>query len=39
MCYLKKEWSSMRRPVRHGVRPRILLVLAVLVLASCDTAY
>ena len=29
----------MRRPVNPRVRPRILLVLVVLVLASCDTAY
>ena len=29
----------MRRPARHGVRPCILLVLAVLVLASCQRAY
>src|ERR671914_950912 len=29
----------MRLPVHPGVRPRTLLVLAVLVLASCQTAY
>src|SRR5919198_2268398 len=29
----------MRCPARHGVHPRTLLVLAVLVLASCQTAY
>jgi hypothetical protein len=29
--------SVMRLSVRHGVRPRTLLVLAVLVLASCQT--
>src|ERR671938_2097039 len=29
----------MRRPTHPSVRPRTLLVLAVLVLASCDTAY
>ena len=29
----------MRLPARHGTRPRTLLVLAVLVLASCQTAY
>ena len=29
----------MRRPVHPRVRPRTLLVLAVLVLASCETAY
>src|SRR5438132_2785611 len=29
----------MRRPARHGVRPCILLMLAVLVLTSCQTAY
>jgi Protein of unknown function (DUF2959) len=28
-----------RLPPCHGVRPRILLVLAVLVLTSCQTAY
>jgi hypothetical protein len=31
--------SVMRLPTRHGVRPRTLLVLAVLMLTSCQTAY
>src|SRR5439155_19807226 len=31
--------SVMRFPARHGVRPRTLLVLTVLVLTSCQTAY
>src|SRR4029453_1977367 len=39
MCSLKKEWSLIRPPARHGVRPRTLLVLAVLVVTSCQTAY
>jgi ElaB/YqjD/DUF883 family membrane-anchored ribosome-binding protein len=35
----KKEESLMRLPLCHGVHPRTLLVVAVLVLASCQTAY
>src|ERR687885_1968611 len=35
----EEAMSLMRLPVRHWVRPRTLLVLAVLVLASCQTAY
>ena len=36
---LEEGMSVMRLPARHGVRPRTLLVLAVLVLTSCQTAY
>jgi hypothetical protein len=35
----EEAMSVMRLPVRHGVRPSTLLVLAVLVLTSCQTAY
>src|SRR5919109_4567326 len=41
MTYVRpeEEMCVMRHPVHPSVRPRTLLVLAVLVLASCETAY
>jgi len=35
----EEEMCVMRHPVHPRVCPRILLVLAVLMLASCETAY